>query len=356
MTSNELYFEAIEQNDIDMFESLLDSDVPCDLDGLYKQLIILERKNYLKLMIKKFGKNYDLIGLSNKLNKLEIIKFLCLELTYPIVDFDSLICYLLSKHEYMFLELILIKKDKNYHSDNLDKYFSTLTNLDDIIFCLEHFDIKSNNDIQVEINKNNKFQDLQSGRIYNKNQINDELLLERPVIEISKERSDKILNQRNQKIFNACACGNMIKVKDLLLNNNIDVNFKRGQLTPLELAYNRDNLELINILLTYPEVNYYFGNGESILLRACREDKISVVGELVKQNKINLFVTHDHDSPMKITIKKANVAILKLLLSHPESKNENEIKKMYHYARTCKSQSNSSVACAKYDEIISLLQ
>jgi len=152
-------------------------------------------------------------------------------------------------------------------------------------------------------------------------------------------------------IFEAIDNSDVNKIKELL-DSGIDINIKYEKkstlfylFTPLHLACFYSNIDIIKLLLSYPDINVNIqdNNGNTPLHLPCSDElvNINVVELLLAHPDIDVNIQDKYENtPLYKACYNNNINIIRLLLAHPNInvniKNKNEETPLY---RACKDNS-----------------
>eukprot|EP00668_Euglena_longa_P041696 GGOE01054905.1.p1 GENE.GGOE01054905.1~~GGOE01054905.1.p1 ORF type:complete len:1000 (-),score=172.16 GGOE01054905.1:309-3308(-) len=134
----------------------------------------------------------------------------------------------------------------------------------------------------------------------------------------------------------ACGAGHVLVTKMLLHHPNVNVNARsRGYLTPLHLAAERGDVEMVDMLLHFQrdlvDLNAADGNGATPLHDACRNGHMAVVNRFLAHPSvdINIMTTRYYGercyykscgsgTPLHVACEYGHAGVVQLLLRHPD--------------------------------------
>ena len=96
---------------------------------------------------------------------------------------------------------------------------------------------------------------------------------------------------------------------------------KSSDVTPLSLAYEAGNIEMIDLLLSDPKIDLTMKsfNGDTILLNVCKNNKIEIEKRLLNHSNIDVNQVDDEGrTALYYACKSGNNAIVELLLDNPK--------------------------------------
>jgi hypothetical protein len=129
---------------------------------------------------------------------------------------------------------------------------------------------------------------------------------------ISKEAQDQLNNQ----LFDAIKNNKLEEVKKSI-DGRANVNVKRVSKTPIYLAVEKGNLEIVQVLLANgADVNVNLGlNGETPLYVAAQNGNIDIVKALIKHEKTEVNLPNaDEDTPLHVAVSMGNTDVAKKLI------------------------------------------
>jgi len=120
----------------------------------------------------------------------------------------------------------------------------------------------------------------------------------------------------------ACDDGDLNQVKQLLINNNLQVNLNcendSGR-TPLYIVCENGNIEIVKVLLLMDgkvDINKLSQNGQTSFFIACKNGHIEVVKLLLNDERVNVNIPNDDDqTPLWIACENNQIEIVKMLLN-----------------------------------------
>ncbi|WP_298627944.1 ankyrin repeat domain-containing protein, partial [uncultured Legionella sp.] len=126
--------------------------------------------------------------------------------------------------------------------------------------------------------------------------------------------------QRDKPINLAAQYGHLDIVRELLLQPDIDLNYRRGLskptlLTQIVRSKSPDAIRTLELLLNHPEIDVNLKDDvmSTPLCTAVQYGNVDAVRALLKHNKINV----NQGNPLEIAIREGHYDILKLLINHP---------------------------------------
>lgn len=112
------------------------------------------------------------------------------------------------------------------------------------------------------------------------------------------------------------------KIKRLLNEPNIDVNYYDKKLKTSALLWSHDNIENMKLLLNRPEIDVNVKNerNETILFIASTQDRLDIVKELLKRSDVDVNVQDNmfFRTPLIVSAQFKKFEVVKELLKRPD--------------------------------------
>ena len=89
--------------------------------------------------------------------------------------------------------------------------------------------------------------------------------------------------------------------------------------SPLFIAVEINNIEMVKTFLSIPKINLNYAlNGKTILVYSLNNDKFEIAKLLIQDERTDINICHNEDSPLVIAAKKRKTDIISLLINNPK--------------------------------------
>jgi ankyrin repeat protein len=126
-------------------------------------------------------------------------------------------------------------------------------------------------------------------------------------VHLSKPKQQQLINDLSPNFLSCVKQNNLKKVKKLLYNSNVHVNYSdKDGFTALMHACSTNNIAMVELLLScrHIDVNAILKNGQSALIMAIKKNYLTIIQALIKRDDLQInYENKDDDTPLLYAIE-----------------------------------------------------